>query len=1393
MEIINSQVPHKYRNRFLRDSGGGNVAIIGGNTAGGANAFEPHNLWGQYFDDTKDIDGDMSGVGNITATGDITTDGDVTATTANVTTVNSTTVNNTGTITTGNLSATTGTINTIGADTANLTTVNSTTVNSTNINGTNGDISNVVSRDVVTEFLTVTKEAHFFKLIIDELKSVGGQVILTAANATLDDVAELPNGNYRCYFKAKDATNAQIANQFIVNDQAICQTFNVASGVSYNVSNKYYWRLVEGKGKAIRTIDGMEVECHYIDLSDTTKDGTGIPAKGDKIAQLGYRGTDDTPRQSAIIISAYQSVDTGITPPYYAQYRGIDDFALATHRYTWFAANGNQIRGDLKIETGASVDDLIENVDKTYVHVAYANSSADWSKAYDKEYNYIGFCSDFSESDTALIYTDYTWARIKGADGQDGTDGQDAVSIVNVTEYYLASDKSSRITNTTVGFSTQIPTMTPTLKYLWNYELISYSDRHTQKTPAVIIGVYGDTGQDGADGADGADGKGISSIVNYYLATNYSSGVTTSNGAWGTWTTSVQTITTTKRFLWNYEVINYTTGNPTTTSPHIIGVYGQKGNAGATAEFYHLVPITKKALVDKTEKINLNAEYKVAYVYGSEYELLDNTTDTLASRFQVEYKLNNSNTWSAFSQPQQDGTFSKTEIVNYDSTAHYGYNIRLYDSEDDVYVDTDYIPITMEAGAVFEVTDDAITSAVQQSETYTDGQITTVNSSISQLQQTATSLNSTITQMGHDIDTANRNIYNNTVDISRIDQKADQIRTEVSTSITTALNNYNGPCTITTIDATELNASRFYPVLITLDDSPEIRRIQVYRTLDTQYGVPSYSTHEKGFVVLLDWQTKGSGWGANNVAQNWSAGDNTRYIIDYQTGWTESFAKIVGSIGQVTQESKEVVYVRGGSKYDVRVDMKNAEIVLYAEGYTGASNRPVLSAYELVVPVKDQIGKSEIVQTATNIQLSVYDDLSNRTGIDVVQGTITLDADNTTIVGNLNLTDTENGMTVFDDDGIPRINLQPEAMSTIATLSNDTFNYYTLSKNTTASKYDVTTNEQSFSLTQYETVDIDYFSATMYSTGSTTRYPMTNYADVTLIVTHPDSSITQKTISASRVDIYGRFKNMTAKMRFTAPTNGTYTFKFRIKTSVETSLPSGNTTCYAMINSRWQTAKSAQTYIGKDGFYTHAGANKLIWAGESETQIRYGFNGIRWNDADVGTNAAMEVIAGVTGTAPNYKPMWLPFYNFIPFTTIGGYNFSQKTLYIPSATTRYAYQIDATKMRGVLVISSPAMDSQGNEQSECWIVLPRPTFTYNGANAALPAGYTITIINWTNRDVFVTPYRSSASQTATIVDANRDNNQYCSLSNTRARDTYIFTGRNLATTGETWLSIHDTQ
>ena len=126
------------------------------------------------------------------------------------------------------------------------------------LNAVKGWIGTLNSKSITTEYLNVTRQAHFFELVIDKIRSVGGQMIMTAANCVVDYAKAVDaDGNYLenlddsnakaydIFWLGSDASGRSVTNDWKVNDQAICQSFNnVSTGVNYDVSNKYYWRLV---------------------------------------------------------------------------------------------------------------------------------------------------------------------------------------------------------------------------------------------------------------------------------------------------------------------------------------------------------------------------------------------------------------------------------------------------------------------------------------------------------------------------------------------------------------------------------------------------------------------------------------------------------------------------------------------------------------------------------------------------------------------------------------------------------------------------------------------------------------------------------------------------------------------------------------------------------------------------------------------------------------------------------------------------------------------------------------------------------------------------------------------------------------------------------------------
>lgn len=147
-------------------------------------------------------------------------------------------------------------------------------------------------------------------------------------------------------------------------------------------------------------------------------------------------------------------------------------------------------------------------------------------------------------------------------------------SIEGVGEYYLAWNSDDATTlpaftaaNIQTGGSTytagkwwdKIAPINATTKYLWNIERLELSGGEYQNTDPAIISIWT------------KDGKGISSITNYYKVTNSTTVPAINN----TWTTTPADVTSSNRYLWNYEVITYTEGLPEPTTPSIIGAYGK--------------------------------------------------------------------------------------------------------------------------------------------------------------------------------------------------------------------------------------------------------------------------------------------------------------------------------------------------------------------------------------------------------------------------------------------------------------------------------------------------------------------------------------------------------------------------------------------------------------------------------------------------------------------------------------------------------------------------------------------------------------------------------------------------------------------------------------------------
>lgn len=1031
----------------------------------------------------------------------------------------------------------------------------------TNLQSVSGYIQTLLSDNITVDNLTVTKAAHFFSLIIDEIRATQGQVIITPANAKIDKVEVTSTGRFRCYFKATDG-DKKITNNFRINDQIVCQTFNAATGTSYNVSNTYYWRLCTSTGRTTTLIDGVQTECHYIDLSDADKDPltTSDPESGDNIVQLGNR--TDTTRQAAIIISAYNSefLDKGLSAPSIVQYAGINDYNLAAHRRNVISKNLNEFNGTFKTTAGNDLETNINNI-QNEIDNLNLNSSSNliMNGAFIKDFKYW---QNWGNPTTRSIVQDgvQKWLYL-----QTTTNKFEGVQQIHYSDFGI--------------------TINPDETY----------------TISLIAK------------AASASGATIAVCFHWY---NYPSTTIVSQS----WFTFNVTGTTAQKFTQTFK-----------TPENINAFTIMAGDRDETAQSFYISNL-------KLEK-------------GS------NATDWTPSWQETEDDINN------------------------------------------------------------------------------------INVNVSTLQQTTTGLTSTVQSI-------NNQVTANTQNISTIQQTSSQITSRVETIENNYITDVDFAKTVT-VDATALDVTKCYPVVLMFyqgqETNPytyngsEIIRCKVNRTLNTNYGVPSYATHANGFVCSLDWTTKACGWGTNNVNPYWNANDRTRYIQDYKLEWTAINQYAIGSIGQVVQVSAEIVYVRGGSKYDVSTSHKKTNITLYPTGYTWTNGtvtetRPIINASDLVIPVQDARTYSEIKQTADNIQLNVYNELKQKTGIDVSDGSITLNAATTTVVGNLNLTDTNNGLTVYDNDGIPRVNLQPNSINDVVnSLSSATSTRTSATDTRTTTSNTVTATSSTITLTAGTDFNIRNISVSQLNTTTGTRYYPTY---ITIRIYKGSSLLKSERVKLALYNLLTFPEVKTSPdyyFTFSVAESASYQIEFYIEGS--NSFSSGGLDTGVFFD--YLRGTRGQTYIGNNGLVTNPAINNYIVSSGEKFEVRNQNIGLRLTGADYFNKVGyLETIAL---SSNDNRPIWLPFYNYSPLCFIGENDrkYSLQSINNTISAQVYQYRINPCRDVGEISVTYCPSTTAGTLVREAYIVLP-PIDNNRERNEAdiskvfsLPIGYKVRVNNLT--------------------------------------------------------------
>lgn len=300
--------------------------------------------------------------------------------------------------------------------------------------------------------LTVTGKATFFELEVQRASAAGGLCIYSAGTGKIDLVEPVYDTEdttkvkgWKCYQLAKDADGTSLQQMFKEGDNLVSFSFNTGVGYYTGTANRWWWRRCTQARFTYEIKNGQRYISFTVNKT-LCAEGSDEPKVGDKVCVLGNK--DDKSRQNAIVICAHKGLDAGLTAPYLAQYVGISDFDLASHRESWWGYDAehkasNHFTGKFSI-SGSSGDTPIVNDRGAWT----AGTSYDY---YDRvSYNGSLYLMTNKAAGTTTgipgVSTDWTLQVSAGTNGKDGASisikGSAIAHYANASEIDLATAKS---------------------------------------------------------------------------------------------------------------------------------------------------------------------------------------------------------------------------------------------------------------------------------------------------------------------------------------------------------------------------------------------------------------------------------------------------------------------------------------------------------------------------------------------------------------------------------------------------------------------------------------------------------------------------------------------------------------------------------------------------------------------------------------------------------------------------------------------------------------------------------------------------------------------------------------------------------------------------------------
>lgn len=207
------------------------------------------------------------------------------------------------------------------------------------------------------DYLLVRRVATFVELLIREMRHVGGTLVLSGASGKVVRVEDKASA-WRVYFKTRE-DGTTVAHGFTVGAQARCQTYNRTAG------NTYYWRLVTAVGD-----DWVELSKSDYDRAAPTGTARTAPAVGDELVQLGHR--TDARQTGAIVLDT-----VGEGAPSIRLLKDIRSYSLtdANVRVLLSPSSVRVIADEVSFASGKTVEQTIKDSKENAIEAAkeYAN------------------------------------------------------------------------------------------------------------------------------------------------------------------------------------------------------------------------------------------------------------------------------------------------------------------------------------------------------------------------------------------------------------------------------------------------------------------------------------------------------------------------------------------------------------------------------------------------------------------------------------------------------------------------------------------------------------------------------------------------------------------------------------------------------------------------------------------------------------------------------------------------------------------------------------------------------------------------------------------------------------------------------------------------------------